>query len=766
MRNNKINKILIMYLACLMVFSVPINGILAINKPLSSEGEGPIDFVVINPTSDTHLMGDFIDLDVTVQSPSGTWPEEVIACVWGNNITMQHVAVSKNGIPYSSNIIDGAPFECFIKNIDVSEIEIAFYARNATGEAKTASNLTVYMSEPEPILSLSADEVWNNAYNFELTISQYNFCDGINSAVVNLSLNGVNTTFSNPVYDHSNRWWKYTYFNNFGVDDDGNYFANASVFVEGKYYSSNTVNFKTSSLHTTIGAISARTVNYEDTNVAVDYLISISDSHDLQPLEVRLQINLDNTTIPLTRLELYDEYYSTPMAYCTGTHWSLSVVLDNLIVHYEYDTLYLVTLWINNGTWVNASYMELNYTHYDTPAYTLEVLNSTIYITGGNRYWNLTVNLTSQIASFRVPSITILMITYNYITVYCQHPAMQTGMTMKWLTEVNALDTDYTDGKLFCLQSLFIFNWHLIGPASDPWWGRMGYYFIVGANWDYGTVYPTTYPDTILESYDSGEDCAVGLYSVTPGNYTRSLTAIATTSCTQNSTYIEKIKIEIVAIGRIMGSDYIDIRNDYTSLASCNSNEYYGNIVYLRYAENLFAGGQPFSHAFTRFYVNPEDPTTYPKISVNGITFIVVIPTNCITYFDDYMNGTESGPGYIRSGSQLEWNYELVAGIGRFSYQYKFSNFGLIESFTNSEICGDYIVSNSLNVIVEGNLFLTILFILIAAIAVITGIITIRKARKPKRVSDDSNDSIDSNNSDSTEELPKTDLSANLKSKS
>lgn len=656
---------------------------------------GPIDFVISSHTASYNDCNDSILLSATINSPSDTWPEQVLACVNGTNYTLAPRQYTATGLPNPVNITDGVEYLGYVVHPELGEHQIKYYALNDTS-ASVASTINDTLIVGAPVhdgstTGLIHENLYGNTFLFTVKTAVEN-CPAVEATAVTLTVGGQNYTMEDPYYDIPSNTWIYRKTLDYPKSDDSTYIYNATIYNGTEYIVSGSSSITCSSTRETSIAADIKDTEYRDNDVVITLSFIVNDSLDKAPDGVELWIAGTSTVkkdVPLDFHPDYLAYQYTPHAESVGAHWN-NARLDDYEVALDYGVAYTLTPWIDNGSLIKGNEINVEYDPFPDAPFSIEVLNSKIYTDSylgtDFKMWNITVNVSSSISNFDVQSDWA----GNYISTTYEAPAMGDQFNNGKLYEDDLLDLNYIDGKIFEGKIPILSQGIPLIPATESWWGKIGYYLSVEFTSDDGDGI-RKFPETGYFT-SAGVDGSEGSYPVKKGSvHYRDLSLTVPTCCGGNINVSEAVYFQIVDKGRHLGSDYVDLRFDIKRSDSITPDAWYGYPQYQIWDDYVLGRAfNRFNHQYQRFYINPDDPRTYPQITVDARSFIILIPVSHINEFDAYLNEDAAGTRYMKQGSKNSWAASVTMGDGTAYYEYTFNSDGILTGYTIDMIIGDY----------------------------------------------------------------------------
>jgi hypothetical protein len=265
----------------------------------------------------------------------------------------------------------------------------------------------------------------------------------------------------------------------------------------------------------------------------------------------------------------------------------------------------------------------------------------------------------------------------------------------------------------------------------------MEYYLSVSYRYDENLLsefsYKSEYPAQGFFSIN-GTAGKKGEYGVKSGKtYMWDLEHLISDCCRDNRTISEQFYLEIISIGRYLGSDFIDYVYDERSYDSCNTDPedwdgIYTSIVATNWLNDM-SSRRNFHGNANRVYISPENPQTFLYIDEDVYQGWLVILTNTIENFSAYITDSTDVNRFTKLEEELVWKYDWNSANMSHILRYEFDKNGILVNYQYSVECGDYLSITTIT-LQKSSIWL-IIVIMLSVIAGVSSIVFIvmRKRR-------------------------------------
>jgi len=186
-----------------------------VGSPLAASSGTP-DWSVSKDSS-YEFCDDYLSLEATVQSPTGSVPTDVIGCVNGTNYTLSPIYLSKG-----KNMKYGVVYGKAIEKPASGIVHIKYYIQNSTAIYDTSNDTVNCTSAPYLVSNTNSQSLGYNRWEFMIEISKKTCATAL---TVKLDVNG---TLTDMVFNGTRGGWFAT--KDFGCDATAaNYFAQIIV---------------------------------------------------------------------------------------------------------------------------------------------------------------------------------------------------------------------------------------------------------------------------------------------------------------------------------------------------------------------------------------------------------------------------------------------------------------------------------------------------------------------------------------------------------
>ena len=615
--------------------------------------------------------GDYLKLFVMVASASGTMPDIVYAMMNGEKyeLSPMYIEPGQNSLSLLPNDIKlGIYYGTVLGDLPDNNYTCQFFAELGTNVKSTNSLFNANVSIPLPNnvfdpsrYSTGRMQLHTNTYRF--TFAHLDPCVDVES--VSVTINGTEEEMKWDKHEE-----EFFFTKDFELDTNSTFLYNMTMVIGGE---TNTTRNRT---------LRILPIPYEFQNMwgfVGDYECEADEKYvffqcnnweDQEPEEMILQVNDVNTTLKW-KIEPTYLTYADGTCYKEVVDWrkAQSFSFKDYPYTFQNGMDYNVSIWVGNATgfqeckiWTNRTYYRIE------PNFTIDILNQTLFMDSDfDFYLNETIKIKSSYENLTSISPSVQKI---------EGPAGIDNYFWLWYQNGANLST----GKIYGREG-YLFN------NDEGFWGNFQYYiaitywYLLNGTSGSGTWYSPVYT-ILLQDYNTTE----GEYGVKKEQWfiydsTVTYEYDRQTDCKRSAESTWRYMYEIVDIGRILGSDYVDYK--YHSWIPCS--EQWSNTPTITSCKPLDRPG------ITRKYLDPMNSDTY-------LNFF--IPEDKLdSSFDELINLTAEGY-FSKKGNTISGSWE--EGVWEAEYEIVFDRKGILQSISFTETINHMTSTSTVQLFSEG----------------------------------------------------------------